>query len=340
MRYRHLGKSGLEVSEIGFGVMTFGGGGRWQKVGDLDQKQADELISLALDNGINFFDTADVYSSGLSETMLGKALGTRRRDAIIATKCGLPMAEEPNSDGLSRKRIIECCEASLKRLGTDYIDLYQIHSFDFLTPLEETLSTFNMLLQQGKVLYIGCSNFTGWQLMKAMAICEKNGWERFVSLQAYYSLVGRELELELVPACLDQGIGILPWSPLHGGFLSGKYSRDHWPENTRISSSEDLLPMNWDQGFSIVDELKEIARDRNVSIAQVALNYLLRKPGVTSIVIGARTKKQLMDNMRSSDWELSKEEVKRSDKLSEPVKIYPHWYFEIFRKGQLNKLGV
>ena len=190
MRYRYLGASGLQVSEVCFGVMTFGGGEQWQQVGGLNQSQADELTALALDRGINFFDTADIYSFGLSESMLGKALGKRCKEAVIATKCGFPMEGGINNDGLSRRRIIECCENSLKRLNTDYIDLYQIHSFDFLTPLEETLGTFNMLVQQGKVRYIGCSNFTGWQLMKAMAICEKNGGGRFVSLQAYYSLVG------------------------------------------------------------------------------------------------------------------------------------------------------
>lgn len=337
MRYRHLGKSGLEVSEICFGVMTFGGGGSWQKIGGLNQKQADELTLLALDQGINFFDTADIYSSGLSETILGKALGSRRKDAIIATKCGFPMTEGPNSNGLSRKRILDSCEASLKRLGTDYIDLYQLHSFDFATPLEETLSTLDLLVRQGKVRYLGCSNFSAWHVMKAMAICDKNNWEKFISLQAYYSLVGRDLELELTPVCLDQGIGILPWSPLHGGFLSGKYLKDNWPENTRIASFGDLLPMNLEKGFLILSELAQISRSRNVSSAQISLNYLLRKPGVTSIVMGARTKEQLLDNLKSSDWELSQEEVKRLDKLSDPVKIYPHWYFDIFRKEQLNQ---
>ena len=220
MNLRYMGKTGVKVSELCFGTMTFGGQGYWQSIGTLDQKQADALINIALDAGINFFDTANVYSFGLAEEMLGKALGKRRQDIILATKVRGRMSERPNDVGLSRRHIIESCEASLKRLGTDYIDLYQVHSFDPFTPLEETMSVLNDLVHQGKIRYIGCSNFTGWQLMKALSISAKNGWENFVTLQAYYSLAARELEFELLPLCLDQRLGILVWSPLSGGFLT------------------------------------------------------------------------------------------------------------------------
>ncbi len=333
MNYRLLGNSGLKVSEICFGVMSFTGQNGWSHIARTSQREANEMIDIALAEGINFFDTADSYSSGVSEIMLGKALKKRRKEAIIATKCGFRMGIRPNDDGLSRRHILSACEASLKRLGTDYIDLYQIHSYDFRTPLEESLSTFDQLVRDGKVRYIGVSNFTGWQLMKAIALCRENEWEKIVSLQAYYSLFGRDLELELVPVCLDQGVGILTWSPLHGGILTGKYHRvKTWPQNTRLKSSADHLPYDTEKGKVILDELFTIARKRKVSVAQVALNYLLRKPGVTSLVIGARTSEQLLDNLKATQWTLSEEEVKKLDKLSEPPRIYPFWYFDIFCK--------
>lgn len=337
MRYNFLGNSGLEVSEICLGVMTFGGGRSWQNLGGLSQRQANELTKIALDAGVNFFDTADIYSDGLSEIMLGKALGRRRQEAVIATKCGFRMSPGPNGDGLSRRRIIEACDASLKRLGTDYIDLYQIHSFDFVTPLEETLSTFDWLIKQGKIRYSGCSNFTGWQLMKALALCDQNGWERFVSLQAYYSLVGRDIELELVPACLDQRVGIMVWGPLHGGFLTGKYRWESWAQKTRLSSPDDVLPMDLEKGYLIVDQMERIAKNHEASIAQLALNYLLNKPGITSLVIGARTKEQLIDNLKTVNWRLEPEEMNQLDQISAPLEIYPHWYFNIFRKERMKR---
>jgi aryl-alcohol dehydrogenase-like predicted oxidoreductase len=246
------------------------------------------------------------------------------------------MHEGPNGDGLSKVRIIEACEESLKRLNTDYIDLYQMHSYDFATPLEESLNTFNQLIEQGKVRYIGCSNFTGWQLMKAMALMDKNMWEKFISLQAYYSLVGRDLELELVPVCLDQGVGILPWSPLHGGILTGKYRKGkEWPQGTRMSGPEDRLPYDAEKGEKILDLLEAISHKKERTIAQVALNYLLCKPGVDSVVIGARDDKQLAENIEVSGWKLSEKEVKQLDDISSPPKLYPHWYFDIFRKDRM-----
>lgn len=333
MQYRLLGNSGLKVSEICFGVMSFTGQNGWSHIARTSQAEANEMVAVALAEGVNFFDTADTYSAGVSEIMLGKALKKRRTEAIIATKCGFRMGTGPNDDGLSRRHILSACEASLKRLGTDYIDLYQIHSYDFRTPLEESLSTFDQLVKDGKVRYIGVSNFTGWQLMKAISICRENKWEKIVSLQAYYSLLGRDLELELVPVCLDQGVGILTWSPLHGGILTGKYHQvKRWPKNTRLKSNADHLPYNEEKGKAILDELFSIARKHKVSVAQVSLNYLLRKPGVTSLVIGARTKEQLLDNLKTSNWALSEEEVKKLDSLSEPPRIYPFWYFDIFRK--------
>ncbi len=330
MKMRFLGNSGIKVSEICFGAMTFGGKGYWKYIGELEQKDANELINLALEGGINFFDTADVYSEGLSEEMLGKALGSRRKDIILATKVRGRTGSGPNDVGLSRRHIIENCNASLKRLGTDYIDLYQLHSFDPYTPQEETLRALDDLVRDGKVRYIGASNHTGWQLMKALAISDKQNLEKFVTLQAYYSLIARDLENELVPLCLDQNLGILPWSPLGGGFLTGKYRRGkERPKNARRTDPENqFLQFDEEKGFDIVDELEKVAKNHNATIAQAALNYLLRKPGVSSVIIGAKTKEQLADNLKSSDWEMTAEEVSKLDELSTPPRVYPYWMLQ------------
>jgi len=313
MRMRYIGKTGIQVSELCLGTMTFGGRGYFKNVGDLGIKEATKLVDISLEAGINFFDTADVYSRGLSEELLGKALGKRRKDIILATKVRGKMGPGVNDVGLSRHHIIEACNASLKRLGTDYIDLYQVHNFDPDTPLEETMRALDDLVRQGKVRYIGCSNYSGWQLMKALAISDKRGWEKFVTLQALYSLLARDLENEMVPLCLDQGLGILVWSPLSGGFLSGKYRRGKpQPKGTRLSGSEPrFLPLDEEKGFDIIDELGKIARVHNGTIAQAALNYLLAKDGVSSVIIGARTPEQLADNLKTTDWEMSAEEVGR-----------------------------
>ncbi|MCF7740285.1 MAG: aldo/keto reductase [Candidatus Marinimicrobia bacterium] len=333
MDYKYLGNSGLEVSEICFGAMSFTGNKGWTHIANLDQRHADKLVNIALDNGVNFFDTADIYSNGISEKMLGKALEGKRSKAIIATKCGFRMRPGPNGDGLSRRRIIEACEASLKRLKTDYVDLYQIHSYDFMTPLEESLKAFDRLVKDGKVRYIGCSNFSGWQLMKALALQKEHDWERFISLQSYYSLVGRDIEWELIPLCNDQELGIMTWSPLHGGFLTGKYSKEkEWPKNTRLDKLDDALPFDKNQGFKIIDKLTQMSQDKGVKIAQLALSYLLHKQGVTSLVIGARNKTQLKENIEASDIKLSPDELQALDDISDPYKPYPHWYFDIFRK--------
>jgi aryl-alcohol dehydrogenase-like predicted oxidoreductase len=330
MKMRFLGNSGVKVSELCFGSMTFGGKGYWKVIGELEQKDANELVNIALEAGVNFFDTADVYSEGLAEEMLGKALGKHRKEIILATKVRGRTGNGPNEVGLSRHHIIENCNASLKRLGTDYIDLYQLHSFDPYTPQEETLRALDDLVRAGKVRYIGASNHSGWQLMKALAISDKQNLEKFVTLQAYYSLVSRDLENELVPLCLDQKLGILTWSPLGGGFLTGKYRRGKdRPKNARRTDRESqFLQFDEEKGFDIVDELEKIAKNHNATIAQAALNYLLRKPGVTSVIIGARTKEQLTDNLKTTDWEMTAEEVAKLDELSAPTKVYPYWMLQ------------
>ncbi|MBA7701969.1 1-deoxyxylulose-5-phosphate synthase YajO [subsurface metagenome] len=327
MKMRFLGKTGVKVSELCFGTMTFGGRSFFKYVGQLGQKEANTLVDMSLEAGINFFDTADVYSQGLSEEILGKALGKRRKDIILATKVRGKMGPGPNDVGLSRHHIIEACNASLKRLGTDYIDLYQVHNFDPDTPQEETMRALDDLVRQGKVRYIGCSNYSGWQLMKAMAISDKRGWERFVTLQALYSLLARDLENEMVPLCLDQGMGILVWSPLSGGFLSGKYRRGKpKPKGTRLTAPQPrFLQLDEEKGFDIVEELDRIAKAHNATVAQAALNYLLAKEGVSSVIIGARTPEQLADNLKTTDWEMSVEEVSRLDEMSQPVPVYPYW---------------
>jgi aryl-alcohol dehydrogenase-like predicted oxidoreductase len=330
MKTRFLGNSGVRVSELCFGAMTFGGKGYWTGIGQVQQKEADDIVAMAIDGGVNFFDTADVYSEGRSEEILGKALGDRRKDIILATKVRGRTGSGPNDVGLSRKHVLDSCNGSLKRLGTEYIDLYQVHSFDPRTPLEETLRALDDLVRDGKVRYIGVSNFTGWQLMKALAISDKYKLERFVTLQALYSLIARDLENELVPLSLDQKLGILPWSPLGGGFLTGKYRRGKpRPEGARRTDpTNQFLQYDEEKGFDIVDELEKTAREHGATITQAALNYLLRKPGVTSVIIGAKTKEQLGDNLKTTDWEMTPEEVARLDELSKPPRAYPYWMLE------------
>ena len=327
---RFLGNTGIKVSEICFGAMTFGGRSFWKIIGEVGQKEATDIVNTAIEGGINFFDTADVYSEGMSEEILGKALGSNRKNIILATKVRGRTGKGPNEIGLSRHHIIENCNASLKRLGTDYIDLYQVHSFDPSTPMEETLRALDDLVRIGKVRYIGASNHTGWQLMKALSISEKQNLEKYVTLQAYYSLIARDLENELVPLCLDQKLGILTWSPLGGGFLTGKYRRGkNRPDGARRSDPTDqFLQFDENKGFDIVDELERIANNHKATITQAALNYLLRKPGVSSIITGARTKEQIEDTIKTTDWEMIPEEIKRLDDLSKPPRVYPYWMLE------------
>jgi aryl-alcohol dehydrogenase-like predicted oxidoreductase len=333
MKMRLLGNSGLKVSELCFGTMTFGGTSYWATIGKQTQQEADRLVQIAVDSGINFFDTADIYSDGISEQMLGKALGSKRKDIILATKVRGRMGSGPNDVGLSRHHIIEGCNASLKRLGTEFIDLYQVHNWDQRTPLEETMHALNDLVHAGKVRYIGCSNFTGWQLMKSLSISEKYGYAKFITVQSYYSLMARELEFEIVPLCLDQGLGVLPWSPLGGGFLTGKYRRDKpRPTGARRTNAEgNFLQFDEEKGFNIIDELDRIAKQHNATIAQAALNYLLRQSVVSSIVIGARTPDQLLDNIKTTEWEMTPEEIVRLEEISKPPRIYPYWMQDFMR---------
>jgi aryl-alcohol dehydrogenase-like predicted oxidoreductase len=328
MDYRQLGHSGLRVSSITLGTMTFGGRGHWGRVGATDVDVATRQVDLCLDAGVNLIDTADVYSDGLSEEIVGKTLKGRRDRVLLATKARFAMGDGPNDAGLSRHHIIRACEASLRRLGTDYIDLYQVHEWDGQTPLEETLSALDNLVTSGKVRYIGCSNFAGWHLMKALGISELRGYQRFISQQIYYSLQSRDAEYELVPASLDQGVGILVWSPLAGGLLSGKYRRDQdMPEGSRHLTDWNEPPVHdEDQLYDIVDVLVEVAEGHGVSPAQVALAWTLGRPGISTVVVGARTEEQLADNLGAADLVLSEEERARLDEVSAPRLMYPYWH--------------
>jgi aryl-alcohol dehydrogenase-like predicted oxidoreductase len=328
MDYRQLGSSGLRVSAFTLGTMTFGGRDKFAAVGSTDVAGATRQIDLCLEHGINLIDTANVYSGGLSEEVLGKALSGRRDRVLIATKARMPMGEGPNDAGLSRRHLIAECEASLRRLATDHIDLYQVHEWDGQTPLEETLATLDTLVRDGKVRYVGCSNYAAWQLMKALGTSDRHGYERFVSQQIYYSLQARDAEYELVPAALDQGLGILVWSPLAGGLLSGKYRRGRpGPEQARQLTDWDEPPVRDQEAlYDVVEALVEIGAGHGVSAAQVALAWLRDRPGVTTLIIGARTDEQLADNLAAAELTLSDDERARLEALSRPPLLYPYWH--------------
>jgi aryl-alcohol dehydrogenase-like predicted oxidoreductase len=327
MEYRQLGRSGLRVSTLTLGTMTIGDAGPSASIGSVDLAGARRQIDLCLDAGVNLIDTADVYSAGASEELVGQALVGRRDRVLLATKARMPMGEGPNDAGLSRHHLIEGCEASLRRLRTDHIDLYQVHEWDGQTPLEETLDALDGLVRAGKVRYIGCSNYAAWQLVKALGISDRLHLQRFVSQQIYYSLQAREAEYELVPAALDQGLGILVWSPLAGGLLSGKYRRDAQPQEGRHLTDWDEPPVrDADQLHDSVDALVEIGEGHGVSAARVALAYTLGRPGVTSLVIGARREEQLLDNLAAAELELSADERARLDAISAPPLLYPYWH--------------
>ena len=328
MRYRQLGRFGLKVSVLTMGTMTFGGRGQFGKLGSTDVEGARRQIDACLDHGVNLFDTANMYSKGLSEEIVGEAIEGRRERLLVATKVRFPMGEGPNDAGLSRHHIVEQCEASLKRLKIDHIDLYQMHEWDGLTPLEETLEAMDMLVRAGKVRYVGASNYSGWHLMKALAIGERTHASRIVSQQIHYTLQAREAEYELVPISLDQGLGILVWSPLAGGLLTGKYRRDQeGPEGSRHLNEWNEPPIRDETKlYDIVDVLVEVADGRGISAAQIALAWLLQKPAVTSVVIGARTLEQLEDNLGAADLALSEDEMARLDKVSAPPLLYPYWH--------------
>ena len=328
MKYKQLGRTGMLVSELCFGTMTFAGKGFWKVVGEQPQDAADKLVGKSLDAGINFFDTANIYSEGESEKMLGKALGEKRKDVIVATKVRGKMGEGPNEVGLSRVHIMQSVEDSLRRLNTDYIDLYQIHGFDPLTPLEETLRALDDLVHSGKVRYIGCSNLAAWQLMKALGISDKNNLHRFESLQAYYTIAGRDLEREVVPLLQDQNVGLMVWSPLAGGLLTGKFTREsEGPEGSRRANF-DFPPVNKERAFDVIDVMKEVASNHNASAAQIALSWLLHQPVVTSVIIGAKNDTQLEDNLGAPDVKLSEDELNKLNEVSALPPEYPGWMIE------------
>jgi aryl-alcohol dehydrogenase-like predicted oxidoreductase len=328
MEYRQLGRSGLRVSTLTLGTMTFAGQGGFSAVGNTDLDGARRQIGMALDAGVNLIDTADVYSGGVSEEIVGQAIKGKRDDLLLSSKVRMTMGDGPNDAGLSRHHIITGLEASLRRLDTDHIDIYHVHEWDGQTPVEETLSTLDALVKAGKIRYLAASNYSGWQLMKALAAADARGHERFVAEQIYYSLEARDAEYELVPLALDQGLGILVWSPLAGGLLSGKFRRDAGqPENSRHLNGWSEPPVrNEDRLYDTIEVLFDVAKAHDVSPAQVALAWLLSRPGVTTLVIGARTDEQLADNLKSADLVLSSAERAALDQVSTPDLIYPHWH--------------
>lgn len=328
MEYRLLGHSGLKVSVLSLGTMTFGGQGKFAKTGQTDVEAAQRQIVLCLDAGINLFDTADVYSGGESEVILGKALGGKRNDVLIASKARFPMGDGPNDRGSSRHHILRACEASLKRLNTDYLDLYQLHQWDGQTPLEETLRALDDLVSSGKVRYVGVSNFSAWHVMKTLGVAQASHYIRPVSQQIHYTLQAREAEYELLPAAQDQGLGTLVWSPLAGGLLSGKYRRNQAaPEGTRHLADWGEPPVRDENAlYDVVDVLVDIAEARGVSAAQIALAWLIARPQVTSVIVGARNDTQLQDNLKAADITLTTEETEKLNAVSQLPLLYPYWH--------------
>ncbi|HEY0335009.1 MAG TPA: aldo/keto reductase [Stenotrophomonas sp.] len=331
METRLLGRSGFKVPVLGFGAGTFGGKGPlFSAWGNAGVEEARGMIDVALEAGVNLFDTADVYSDGASEEILGAALQGRRDQVILSTKTGLRLGDGPNDAGASRWRLLRAVDASLKRLRTDYIDLLQLHAFDALTPLEETLSTLDDLVRAGKVRYLGASNYAGWQLMKALSVSDTHGWSRFVANQAYYSLAGRDYEWELMPLGLDQGVGAVVWSPLGWGRLTGKLRRGQpLPENSRLHETASFGPAIDDERlFDIVDVLDVIAAETGRSVPQVAINWLLTRPTVSTVLIGARDQAQLKQNLGAVGWKLAPDQIARLDAASAvpaPYPYYPYW---------------
>ncbi len=328
MEYRQLGRSGLKVSALTLGTMTFGGKGKFAFVGNTDAAGAARIVDIALDAGVNLLDTSDIYSTGASEEFLGQAIRGKRDDVLLATKARFPMGPGPNDAGLSRHHLVRACEASLKRLGTDYIDLYQVHEWDGVTPVEETIAALDALVTSGKVRYVGASNFTGWQLMKSLAASDRAGAARFVSQQIHYTLEAREAEYELIPISLDQGLGVLVWSPLAGGLLSGKYRRGQpHPEGGRNFADWKEPPIRDEARlYTIIELLVQIGEAHGVSAAEVALAWLLRRPAVSSVVIGATTEAQLRTNLKAVDLKLTDGDVEQLNAASKLPLLYPYWH--------------
>jgi aryl-alcohol dehydrogenase-like predicted oxidoreductase len=329
MEFRTLGRSGLKVPVLSFGTGTFGGSNEFFRAwGASDVAEATRLVDICLEAGVNLFDTADVYSDGLSETILGKAVAGRRDDVLISTKATFRLGAGPNDLGSSRYHLIRACEASLRRLGTDHIDIYHLHGFDALTPVEEVLSTLNQLVVSGKVRYIACSNFSGWHLMKSLDVADRYGWARYVGHQVYYSLIGREYEWELMPLALDQGVGALVWSPLGWGRLTGKIRRGKpLPAQSRLHKTGDMGPQVADEYlYKVVDALDAVAAETGKSVPQVALNWLLQRPSISTVIFGARNEEQLRQNLGAVGWNLSTEQVAKLDAASEVTPVYPYWH--------------
>jgi aryl-alcohol dehydrogenase-like predicted oxidoreductase len=333
MEYRLLGGSGLKVSVLSFGAATFGGGNEFFKAwGETDVAEATRLIDACLEVGVNLFDTADGYSNGRSEEILGKALGSRRNNILLSTKAYFPIGDGPNERGTSRYHLRRAIEASLRRLGTDYIDIYHMHVFDALTPMEEVLDTLNDFVREGKVRYIAASNFSGWHLMKSLAIADRYGWTRYVAHQVYYSLIGRDYEWELMPLGIDQKVGALVWSPLGWGRLTGKIRRGHpLPEVSRLHKTADAGPQVTDEYvYRVVDALDEAAKETGKTVPQIALNWLLQRPTISSVVLGARNEEQLRQNLAGAGWNLTAEQVAKLDKASAAQPAYPYWHQRLF----------
>jgi aryl-alcohol dehydrogenase-like predicted oxidoreductase len=331
MEYRQLGRSGFKVPVLSLGTGTFGGGNEFFKAwGDTDAKGAGRLVDLCLDAGLTMFDSADIYSNGLAEEVLGAAIAGRRDKVLISTKATFRIGDGPNDVGSSRFHLIRACEAALKRLGTDYIDLFQLHGFDATTAVEETLSTLDNLVKAGKIRYVGCSNFSGWHLMKSLAVSDRYGWSRYVAHQAYYSLVGRDYEWELMPLGLDQGVGAVVWSPLGWGRLTGKVRRGQpLPKTSRLNSqvsNEKGPPVSDECVYAVVDALDAVAREIGKTVPQVALNWLLQRPTVSTVIIGARDETQLADNLGAVGWNLTPAQVAKLDAASAVTLAYPYWH--------------
>lgn len=340
MQYRTLGRSGLKVSVLTMGTMTFGGAGNFAKTGKTDLAEARRQIDLCLDAGVNVIDTANVYSAGLSEEIIGEALGGKRKnDVLIVSKARMRIGDGPNDEGLSRYHLIRECERSLKRLKTDVIDIYLLHQWDGLTPLEETMAALDTLVQQGKVRYVGCSNFSGWHVMKALGISERKGLPRFITQQIHYTLEAREAEYELLPISLDQGLGVMVWSPLAGGLLSGKYGRDKASARQLAGWNEPPI-RDEDRLWTIVDTLREIGRERGVSAAQVALAWLLGRPAVATLVVGGRNEEQFRDNIAAASLVLTEEENQRLDEVSRPPLLYPYWHQRWIVRSRLGPADI
>jgi aryl-alcohol dehydrogenase-like predicted oxidoreductase len=333
MEYRQLGASGLTVPVLSFGAGTFGGKGPlFSAWGNTDVEEARRLIDICLEAGLTMFDTADIYSTGESERILGEALKGRRQDVLISTKATFRYSDKPNDVGSSRFHLLRTVDEQLKRLGTDYIDLFQLHGFDAKTPIEETLSTLDDLVRAGKIRYIGVSNFSGWHLMKSLAIADRYGYPRYVANQTYYSLIGRDYEWELMPLGLDQGVGAVVWSPLGWGRLTGKIRRGApLPEKSRLHETADSgPPVDNEYVFKVVDVLDEIAKETEKTIPQIALNWLLQRPSVSTVVVGARNEEQLRQNLGAVGWNLTKEQVAKLDEASATTLAYPYWHQRFF----------